>query len=240
MREGSSCAPPSPGIRPFWASVSTSVRQLVCWVVFTFRQHLLEPVKCSFTPISSWTSDHGHANVQSPQGAPSCLSSPLAKPTCSCTVPPYLRCSNKLKVIFCFTSSRSFLRQKQRGRELLDLDRVSYLNNSRILCASMKSVSRDLFFNWNIVDVQCVTSCYSVSRVIQLHSYILFFIFFMVYCRMLCIVPCAITVGPCCLSILYVIVCLHLLIPASQSFPPAPSLLRHLQACSLSLSLFCR
>ena len=77
------------------------------------QQRLPEPVKCSTTPVSSWTSDHSHVDVQSPQGAPSCLSGPLAMPTHSFTVPAEaLRCSNKLEVIFCFTSSRWFLRQK--------------------------------------------------------------------------------------------------------------------------------
>ena len=47
-------------------------------------------MKCSFTTISSWTSDHSHANIQSPQGASSCLSSPLVKPTSSFIGPAFV------------------------------------------------------------------------------------------------------------------------------------------------------
>lgn len=71
-----------------------------------------------------------------------------------------------------------------------------------------------LFSNWIIVDLQCCVSCrYKRSKWFSYtHTYInlLFFSFFSVssYYKILSGVPCTVTVGPCWMSVLNIVVCI--------------------------------
>ena len=64
-------------------------------------------------------------------------------------------------------------------------------------------------FYWSIVNLQCSVRFFCTA-VTQLYIYTFFFIFFsiMVYPRTLDSSRCH-TVGPCCLSILYIIICIY-------------------------------
>ena len=92
------------------------------------------------------------------------------------------------------------------------------------------------FENWNIVDLQCCTmlisAAYQSGSIIYIYSFPLWFITGIEY-NSLCY-----TLGPCCLSVLYIIgsICY------SQSIPPPspPSWQPHLFSMSMSLFLFCR
>ena len=93
----------------------------------------------------------------------------------------------------------------------------------KMLCISFKFFSLNLFY-WSIVVLQCCGNLCCAAKWLQLYIYVcvcvcvFFFIFFFHYdlsqvteYSSLCY-----TVGPCCLSILYIT---HLLTPNSQSIP---------------------
>ena len=97
-------------------------------------------------------------------------------------------------------------------------------------------------FYWSIFDLQCCVNFYCTAKWFSYtHIYILFHILFYyslsqdIEYSSLCW-----TVGHCCLSILYIIVCI-LLISNSQSIPPPPLPLgNHKSVLFVSLFLFCR
>ena len=94
------------------------------------------------------------------------------------------------------------------------------------------------FFYWSIADLQCfVNFC---CKVTQLYTYILSFLYAFhnglsqdIECSSLCY-----TVGPCCLSVLYIVVCICYSQTPNLSLPPPPlSPLVSIRSFSMSASV---
>ena len=121
-----------------------------------------------------------------------------------------------------------------------DLQQINYL----VRTSDSSDVKWEIFLYWSIVDLQCVNFCCTAKWLSYTYMYILFFNILFHYglsqdneYSSLCS-----TVGPCCLSILNVIVCIY----QPQTPTPSLSLLTSplantsLFSMSLSLFLFCR
>ena len=112
----------------------------------------------------------------------------------------YMRVCVKVVSIYIPTSSIG-------GKRLCQLNR----HNNKNSTVNLGGISFFLPFNllhWSIVNLQCCINFYYIAMWFS-YTVLFFFIFFsiMIYYRILNIVPCAI--GPCCLSILYLMVYIY-------------------------------
>ena len=96
-------------------------------------------------------------------------------------------------------------------REVQFLDITFLLKNHVLLSGQFTGISllipSNFFFNWSIVDLQCLKCTAKQFNYIHIYMYNFFrFSSIIGYYKLLKIVPCAEQVGSCCLFILYVVV----------------------------------